>query len=110
MGKIKTFVKEHKAEIGMAVVTGVVTVGCVMLHKKINSNFARPVIKFEGRAKDFTEAIESVDKITKHKDFGWGSNWKISDLGMYGEELLDLYGEHGMTADTVVHGVLVMTD
>ena len=85
MKKIKSFIKEHKTEIGMTIATGVVTISCIVLHKKVSTNIARPILKFEGRAKEFTEAIESVDKIAKNKDFGWGYNLKISDLGMYGE-------------------------
>ena len=112
MGKIKTFVKEHKKEIGMAAVSGVVVAGCVILHKKVNTNYAMPRIKFEGNAKAFKEIIEQVDKITKHKDFGWCfyGGLSVADLGNYGEELLDLYSECGLTKDTLVRGVLVMTD
>lgn len=110
MGKIKTFVKEHKKEIGMAVVSGAAVVGCIILHKKINAGYAMPRIRFEEGAKEFTQAIEQMDKIAKHRDFGFGSNWSVSDLGNYGEELMELYSESGLTKDTIVHGVLVMLD
>ena len=108
MGKIKKFVKEHKKEIGLAVVAGAVTVGCVILHKKANVGYIKPKIKWINEPDKAKRLIEDMSEISKFKDFGFDSQWKISDLGKYGEELIELYEVY--TPETVVNGILVMTD
>lgn len=107
MGKIKKFVKEHKKEIGLAVVAGAVTVGCVILHKKANVG----VVKFSKcKNKEFVKAIEAADKKSRIVAYGEDMEYIISDLGKAGEDLVEIFADCGIVHDTKINGILVMTD